>query len=461
FKILAAAALCSTLMACASSPRHSYTPNTVPETEAQKLNTQLQDLRKQQLDVMSPDHYRKAEKALNQANNEIKDQKDRTDILNHLQIAHDEMERARNTGNEWKSELAPVTAARQKVLDAGVTDQSRPKLSVIDKDLKDITEEKIEPGHYTEEISQLQRRYMDLEYKSIQEHQLQGARDMIKTAKDEGAKKYAAKTLIEAETNMLSAERQIEANRNQPELFKDSVNLAKNSARELLAITLASKDAKGKTPEQIALAARAKEKELAAMDMKNTAIQSRVTELRQETSSQDAALSKQSKALDQQSYALAATQAVNAGLASQVEQDAKLKEIENRFSKQEALVYRQGDSVVIRLKNIRFSTSKADLPAASLTTLSKVKDALTDLSAEKVIVEGHTDSVGTKEINQQISEKRAEAVSKYLTAQGVPASEIQTVGYGFEKPLMSNKTKEGRATNRRVDIVITPASVTE
>lgn len=71
-----------------------------------------------------------------------------------------------------------------------------------------------------------------------------------------------------------------------------------------------------------------------------------------------------------------------------------------------------------------------------------------------IIVEGHTDNTGTKEYNQYLSEKRAEAVKKALIQRGVESSKITTIGYGFNKPISSNKTKQGRSENRRVDIKV-------
>jgi len=80
--------------------------------------------------------------------------------------------------------------------------------------------------------------------------------------------------------------------------------------------------------------------------------------------------------------------------------------------------------------------------------------------ASQITVEGHTDSVGTNEINKDLSVKRAESVKKYLVSQGLPENlTVGTAGYGSEKPLTTNKTKIGRATNRRVDIVIETLTV--
>ena len=78
----------------------------------------------------------------------------------------------------------------------------------------------------------------------------------------------------------------------------------------------------------------------------------------------------------------------------------------------------------------------------------------------KVIIEGHTDSLGSSTLNKELSEKRAEAVAEYLTADKTMEQEsVEAHGYGYERPLSSNKTAKGRAENRRVDIIVTPSRV--
>ncbi|MCM2326748.1 MAG: OmpA family protein [Lysobacter sp.] len=84
-----------------------------------------------------------------------------------------------------------------------------------------------------------------------------------------------------------------------------------------------------------------------------------------------------------------------------------------------------------------------------------IDDAMAKLAGvdvEMVIATGHTDSVGTDAYNQKLSERRAAAVKEYLVSKGIPASKITTLGKGESQPVATNKTKEGRQKNRRVDI---------
>jgi len=74
------------------------------------------------------------------------------------------------------------------------------------------------------------------------------------------------------------------------------------------------------------------------------------------------------------------------------------------------------------------------------------------VDVEMVIATGHTDSIGTDAYNQKLSERRATTVKEYMVSQGIPAAKITTLGKGETQPVATNKTSEGRAKNRRVDI---------
>ena len=92
--------------------------------------------------------------------------------------------------------------------------------------------------------------------------------------------------------------------------------------------------------------------------------------------------------------------------------------------------------------------------------LSKVQRSIRNFQEPDVVIEGHTDSTGSEEVNDHLSQKRAEAVRDYLVAnRTLPTEKILAVGYGSGRPLASNKTEEGRAINRRIDVVITPMPV--
>lgn len=110
--------------------------------------------------------------------------------------------------------------------------------------------------------------------------------------------------------------------------------------------------------------------------------------------------------------------------------------------------------IVLTLGDVFFETGKAALMPGRLQAIDKLANFLAKNPDRGVLVEGHTDSVGTAEYNMQLSQKRAEAVRDALLARGVDAERITTKGYGKSSPVASNNTAEGRQLNRRVEIVV-------
>ena len=109
---------------------------------------------------------------------------------------------------------------------------------------------------------------------------------------------------------------------------------------------------------------------------------------------------------------------------------------------------------VIELEGVYFDFDKATIKPEGKVVLNEAAALLQ--KHERVVVEvaGHTDSVGTDAYNQGLSERRANAVRDYLTGKGVKASRLTARGYGESRPVASNDTKEGRAENRRVELVV-------
>ncbi len=101
-----------------------------------------------------------------------------------------------------------------------------------------------------------------------------------------------------------------------------------------------------------------------------------------------------------------------------------------------------------------FDFDKSVLKPAAKTSLDNLVGQIKSLSLEVVIATGHTDSVGTDAYNQKLSVRRATSVKKYLVSKGIDANRIQIEGKGESQPVADNKTKEGRAKNRRVQIEV-------
>jgi len=212
------------------------------------------------------------------------------------------------------------------------------------------------------------------------------------------------------------------------------------------------------SPEESAIAMEAKRNEAA----RNAALAARNAEEAERSAGRSAdRLESAQNTIRDKNTEITAMGADNTKLAGDKRFNAAFETAQQSFSKEEAEVYRQGDNLVVRLKQVQFPSGRAELPESSLTVLAKVKEVIATMGAEKVMVEGHTDAVGSRTKNQALSEKRADTVAKYFsTESALPAGQIESKGFGDTKPLTSNKTKEGRAQNRRVDVVISPMKTT-
>jgi len=108
-----------------------------------------------------------------------------------------------------------------------------------------------------------------------------------------------------------------------------------------------------------------------------------------------------------------------------------------------------------RLDNLFFVFDSDSIRQESMAELKQLKEFLETNRFVEIRVEGHTDSSGDEEYNMKLSKKRAEAVKKYLTENGIDEDRLSTRGFGESKPIADNDTEEGRARNRRTEIQIT------
>jgi OOP family OmpA-OmpF porin len=101
-----------------------------------------------------------------------------------------------------------------------------------------------------------------------------------------------------------------------------------------------------------------------------------------------------------------------------------------------------------------FDFDKATLKSEGKAKLDDLVSKMSGVNLEVIIAVGHTDSVGTDAYNQKLSVRRAEAVKNYLTGKGIEKNRVYTEGKGEKQPVADNKTREGRAKNRRVEIEV-------
>ena len=139
--------------------------------------------------------------------------------------------------------------------------------------------------------------------------------------------------------------------------------------------------------------------------------------------------------------------------------DKQERELRARTAGTGIEVQREGDEINLKLPSgISFDFNSAVVKPEFRPALDQVAQTLASYQSTFIDVSGHTDSVGTVEINQRLSEQRAQSVADYLSYQGVNRARVATRGYGKSFPIASNDTDLGRAQNRRVEIKLSPVT---
>jgi outer membrane protein OmpA-like peptidoglycan-associated protein len=137
-------------------------------------------------------------------------------------------------------------------------------------------------------------------------------------------------------------------------------------------------------------------------------------------------------------------------------QEAKLRQ---KLEGTGVSVTRVGDNITLNLpSSITFATNSADLNAQFYNALDGVSMVLKEYNKTVIEVAGHTDSTGSDQYNQQLSQRRASSVANYLASHGVVNQRLITVGAGETHPVASNDSESGRAQNRRVEMTIVPVT---
>lgn len=154
----------------------------------------------------------------------------------------------------------------------------------------------------------------------------------------------------------------------------------------------------------------------------------------------------------------AATEARNAADSATVAANASMQQAEELQRQLEILQARPTDrGLVLTLGDTLFATGKSDLKPGAQDNLDRLGNFLTEYPGRTASIEGFTDSTGSEEANQALSERRADSVKRYLVGRGVQSARLTSTGRGENAPVAGNESVAGRQQNRRVEVVISPA----
>lgn len=160
---------------------------------------------------------------------------------------------------------------------------------------------------------------------------------------------------------------------------------------------------------------------------------------------------------DRRNAAIGATVGAIAGAAVGGYMDKQEEELRRKTAGTGIGVERQGDQIALTMpSNVTFQVDSAEIQPGFYGSLNDVSTTLVDYPSTAVDIVGHASSDGDDAYNQRLSERRANAVRDYLVSQGMQPVRVATYGMGETQPIADNATAEGRAANRRVEILLTP-----
>ncbi|MDX2177949.1 MAG: OmpA family protein [Bryobacteraceae bacterium] len=301
------------------------------------------------------------------------------------------------------------------------------------------------------------------------------ARNAVQIAKWQGAGTWAADTLKKAETELKNAEdmqaaprgydaKKVIANaREAAQTAEDARQLAVKRAedariaKEQADAAEREAAAKKRAAEELAARQQADEqRRLAEANRQAAELQAARDAAARERAEADRMAAKLKEAQAQQQAAAAAKMAEDARLAkekAEADQRALRATLLARFNS----ILETKDTergLVVNMGDVLFDTGKFNLRPAAREALAKLSGIVLAYPSLKLDIEGHTDSTGSDELNQKLSENRAAEVQKYLLEQKLPAENIAAKGFGKTMPVADNATSKGRQQNRRVEIIV-------
>jgi OOP family OmpA-OmpF porin len=449
-----------------------------------ELSVAIDRARQQQVDALAPINFQDAVEALDNAARDAERGRDPARIRTELSEGLTALKRANDAAAAARETLRSVVATRTEALSANAPRLASESWAKADERFRDATtalERKDLKGaqRYAAEAEVLLR---DVELTAIRNGVVNEARGLIAQADAAKVEKFAPRSIAAAKRYLAQAEQEINRNRYDSTV---AVNLAAQASYEarhsmyLAKLIEATLDKKGEQAglEELILSWEAPLREIAAaVDLParfDNGVQPLMQELQKQTQEQRRETQRLTRELQDRNEQLAAMNtemeklearlggvsqeriALQRRVDAQERLRGNIARIEGSFTADDARVYRQGEDVVISLLGIRFASGRSNIDAANAQLMNKVRDALALFPDASMVVEGHTDANGTDSANLILSQDRADAVRQYLVTNfGINAEKVSSIGYGETRPVATNETAEGRARNRRIDLVI-------
>ena len=360
------AAVLSVMSSCSHGPAvQEFSESADPAAEINALDSDMALAVTNQVDVLAPKNFEEANDALISAKKSYDKQSKPKNTLHQVAVGRAYLRNANEYAAVSNGNLESVITARQRAMKAGALGYYLGDFKAVDSRLKGVTAD-IEDNDLSgidKKRADLQASYLDLEVKSIQQASLGEARKTIAMAKDENAKKLAPRTLAIAEKSIKDTDAFIVGNPQAADQISARASSANAAADHLLKITRESKKSKKSSPEELALAIEGEQ-------TKTAMTQEQLTEEQKTT-----------QVLASEKMSLEAQQAFN----------TRFEMARAEFTESEADVYKQGNTLLIRLKALQFASGKAIIKNTNYPLLGKVQKVIKDFGNKT----GYTLEVGT------------------------------------------------------------------
>lgn len=425
--------------------------------------------------LLAPVSYFKAKDYYDRAQTKFEKNKSVDKITKDLDQARSLFKQSINSAKLAKLTLATVLQARTDALGVGADKQATAQWSSAEIEFLNSAKT-METGSLAKTkkyAAKAEGLYRDAELIAIKGSYLDQTRKVLAEAKKKKVKKYAPKTLEKATQLLASAEKELSENRYDTDypraLVKESLYEAKHSL--YLAEQVREINSSDTTVEEYLLrreeplVGMAEAMDLVAQfdegyDKSTSSIRAKVESLIKDSRDLKE-LTSQMKKLEGEHRELEQRLGIQSErLAKQEQAKATLDLVNRVFTSDEALVFMQGDNVIIRAVGLTFEPGRSDLNKSHNILLEKFQQVARILKGYSISVEGHTDSFGGDDANIDLSLRRANAVRDYLAAnmQNFSLSNSEAKGYGESRPIANNETRIGRSKNRRIDLVFIPTA---
>ena len=427
----------------------------------------IDELHKKNADVLSPENYRKAIDLYREAEEDYDNRESVVSIRSKLDESRNYALKALNVVKTAEQMLGSTLDARKAALEANAPLYAPDLWEQAEDEMKDASEnlEDDDLNDARKYGASALNFYKQAEMLAIKNGILGDARTQIELAREAEAEKYCYHTFQNAVNLLAQTEQMLDSN---PYAKEEAIRKALEAAYEgrhaqYLAKLFKTLSENEQDWEKVILAFENQIRTLSepfkydpkfdeGFDTSVKTLLAHIIELKDEKER----LLKENAELDEELSLLKEKEAsTSAELQKKKEKESKISKVKEIFSSQEAKVIYEGDKLIIRLVGLTFASGKAVIQPEYFSLLTKVQRAIREFPDKFILIEGHTDSYGNAIQNKRLSEERARAVKEYLLANmDLNPQQIDSFGYGDQKPIASNKTREGRAKNRRIDVVI-------